>query len=202
MKNKFCTKCQSNKLFSDFGKDSARKDGMIIYCKVCIVKINKIIRKNNNKKRTEYNKKYRKENREKYNNWEKNYYNKNKEKLNMKCQKWRDENGIYITLNAVAKNRAKNKNLVYELNAIIIKEIVENQGNKCALTGISFNFERNNQNRNRPFVPSIDRINNEKGYTTDNIQIVCCIVNKAKNEYQQEIFDEMCEARVRQIHGS
>lgn len=53
----------------------------------------------------------------------------------------------------------------------------------------------------RPFAPSIDRIESKKGYTSDNIQIVCQIVNRAKNEYSQEMFDAMCLARVRQLNG-
>lgn len=59
---------------------------------------------------------------------------------------------------------------------IVVDKIVEQKG-CCALTGFAFVFESNS-----PFQPSIDRIDNSKGYIKDNFQIVISPVNNAGRE--------------------
>lgn len=200
---KKCNKCGETKELSQFGKDKSRNDGLTVSCKICTAIYNKEIRKKHNEKRTEYNREYRLKNKEKYNEWERNYYRNNSDTLRGNAKKWREsESGTFRTLHIVAKARAKKKNIPYELDDKVLMVLSEMQGHACALTGIKFDFSSNNQHRFRPFAPSIDRKENNKGYLWGNIQIVCVIVNKAKNEYSQELFDEMCKARVRKINGS
>lgn len=200
-KNKYCSKCDSEKPLAEFNKDKNRKDGKMIFCKECIVKYSKIIRKRHNQKRTEYNKKYREENRKKYNDWEKDYYNKNNKKMNRTAKKWRITNGRYKIMHLAAQSRARKKNIQYELNPEMIEICIMFQQNKCAITGIEFNHNIDENYNCRPFAPSIDRIENSKGYVLDNIQIVCNMVNKAKNIYKMEIFDEMCRKRMEKLNG-
>ncbi len=201
MKNKLCTKCGEIKDLSCFAKSTHRKDGKVIYCKECIAIYSKDIRKKHNAKRTEYNKKYREENREKYNQWERNNYKKNSQQLSMNAKKWRDENGRFQMMHLSAQNRARKKKIPYELTAAIIHTCLMIQNNKCALTGIEFVLTDENYQW-RPFTPSIDRIDNSKGYTLDNIQLVCTMVNKAKNIYAIELFDKMCRARMEKLNGT
>ncbi len=75
------------------------------------------------------------------------------------------------------------------------------QNNKCRLTGIEFDMTRGGSFRANPYAPSIDRIDNSRGYTADNIQIICHIVNVAKNEYPTDVFDTICRARVAVLGG-
>lgn len=51
-----------------------------------------------------------------------------------------------------------------------------NYTGKCQLTGIKFNLSPN-QN---PFSPTVDRINNKKGYTKANCRVILRAVNAAK----------------------
>jgi hypothetical protein len=202
MKNKYCSKCQLEKSIDEFGRDKSRKDGKYIYCKSCVAEYNKPLRKKHNDKRTAYNKKYRNENREKYNKWERNYYDQNSERLSINAKNWRETySGTFRMLHIISKARAKKKNLEYELDDTILQTLSTLQNDCCALTNIPFDLKSNGF-RYRPFAPSIDRKDSGKGYTYDNIQIVCVIVNKAKNEYPIELFDEMCRARVRKLDGS
>lgn len=95
-----------------------------------------------------------------------------------------------------SRNSAKLKGIEFELEAEVIFAMITVQGNKCALTGMDFTWDWGGEYRANPFAPSIDRRDSRKGYTYDNIQIVCHIVNVAKNEFPQEIFDRMCRART------
>lgn len=64
--------------------------------------------------------------------------------------------------------------------------LIKNQNNKCAISGVSFDLE-SKWNK-----PSLDRIDNTKGYTLDNIQLVTWIVNHSRGELTVEEFKEMC----------
>lgn len=203
IKSKYCSRCQKYKTFDNFTKDKKRQYNLSLYCRDCNREISKIIRKRNNKQRTEYNRKYRNLNRDKYNEWEREYYRKNSTKHLQKSKKWRDTvKGTFRFMHLSAKQRAKRKKLEYSLSVDVLILISESQNNQCSLTGIPFDLKSSHEYRVRPFAPSIDRIDNSKGYTLDNIRIVCIIVNKAKNEYSQEIFDNMCRARVEVLDAS
>jgi len=54
---------------------------------------------------------------------------------------------------------------------------------KCSKTGIDLIIDAN---LNNPYAPSVDRIDNSKGYTLDNIQVVCSIYNYCKNQFSDE----------------
>jgi hypothetical protein len=199
---KTCSRCAESQSLIQFGTDRKRADGKTVYCKTCLKEINRVIRKRHNEKRTQYNRRYRNLNREKYNEWERSNYQRNADKLNANAKKWRDKvEGTFVVMHLAAKDRARRKQIDYVLTPELIKKLCEQQCNKCALTGISFDYSATTQFRNRPFAPSIDRKDSRGGYTLDNIQITCVMVNKAKNEYHQEMFDEMCLARVSQING-
>jgi hypothetical protein len=80
-----------------------------------------------------------------------------------------------------AKKRAKDYNHEFNLpvNIIIDKLAI----GICEATGIPFGFSSMNYN---PYSPSIDRIDSNKGYTEDNIQMTCMIYNFCKNKFTTE----------------
>ena len=104
---KFCSRCKSNKLITDFGKRKDSKDGYHGVCKECRNKSTKKWRESDlyknrvyteddiinekNRKRKYYvdnredvlkrSKEYRDSNKDKYKEYKKNYYNTNREKL-------------------------------------------------------------------------------------------------------------------------
>lgn len=100
------------------------------------------------------------------------------------------------------RGSAQQRGLDFELTSETVHAMIIVQGAKCILTGIPFDWGFGGKFRANPFAPSIDRRDSSKGYTYDNIQIVCYIVNLAKNQYPIEMFDRMCIARVEQLsHG-
>lgn len=196
-----CSKCCTTKPIEDFGRDRNRHTGRTIYCRDCTRAIQKEIRKRNNAQRTEYNRQYRTANRQQYRDWERENYTKRKEIRLKQAKNWRETlSGSARMLCLAAQHRSQRKSLSFEIDANVIETLIKCQGERCALTGISFNYASDGVHRYRPFAPSIDRKDNSCGYTYDNIRIVCCIVNKARNEYPIELFDLMCRARVEQLN--
>lgn len=64
----------------------------------------------------------------------------------------------------------------------------------CEVTGLRFDLSGNINES--PFLPSIDQIVPGKGYTRDNVQVVCLIYNYAKNCYSHEDVLTMAKALV------
>ena len=99
------------------------------------------------------------------------------------------------------KYRTKKNGWDFDITAEFIRELFFNQNGKCALTKIPFTFKpiKHNSHKGRckdPFSPSIDRIDSSKGYTKDNVRLVCMIVNLALNEFGDKNFSKMCEGFI------
>lgn len=55
---------------------------------------------------------------------------------------------------------------------------MEAQGHRCSLSGVPFSLEvLGHGAAPRPYAPSIDRIDARRGYTADNIRIICWAAN-------------------------
>lgn len=66
----------------------------------------------------------------------------------------------------------------------------------CALTGVPFVHKKHTL---LPWRASLDRLDNTKGYTEDNVDTVAKIVNGSKGAYSLTDFDKMCIERVREL---
>jgi len=100
-------------------------------------------------------------------------------------------------LNVLRKNansRASGKTS-YDLDLEFLIDLYHKQNKKCAITGILFRLDR--CGTKRAFAPSIDRIECSKGYTKDNVRLVCLVVNIALNDFGDNIFDEMCSEYIK-----
>lgn len=72
----------------------------------------------------------------------------------------------------------------------VINKYFEQNG-VCALSGMILTFD--NEESNEISDLSIDRIDSNKGYTYNNIQIVSSIVNKSKSDLKNEEYIRLCE---------
>ena len=70
-----------------------------------------------------------------------------------------------------------------------LEHLLELQGNRCALTGIPFNFHTPDGNRN--LLPSPDRIDSNGHYEIGNIQVVCQFINSWKSDSDNEVFKRL-----------
>tara|TARA_R110000796_G_C14235142_1_gene396507 strand:- start:26 stop:526 length:501 start_codon:yes stop_codon:yes gene_type:complete len=118
----------------------------------------------------------------------KEQYDKNKEKYREEAAKWREDNLEQDKENKIqwqkdnfekqkvyaAKNRAKQKNIYFELTEQDIKDVWP-EDNKCPALGIPL---KRNEGVLCDNSSSLDRVDNNKGYTRDNIQIVSMLANQ------------------------
>lgn len=212
---KKCRDCNLVKPFEDYHLDVAKTDMRRSYCKDC-----SIIRSRNNYQKNKErvlakSKKYRKENPERVARNHRNYAEKNKEKLRIYLSQYHAENKQRLKnvletnhykrlsyLITAAKNRAKIKNLEFNLCIDNVFPKLLYQNFRCAVLNVEFDLRFSSDFSVSPFGISIDKIDSKKGYTADNVQLVCNIVNMAKSQFPIEIFDQMCRARVEVLNAS
>lgn len=125
----------------------------------------------------ESGKKYRSNNKEKI----KQYFKQNGKKY-YSTEKRRKKyiDNVELELFHHAKHRAKTKRLEFNLTKedIIIP-------NTCPIFGVPLNFENKNN------VPTLDRIDSNKGYIKGNIQVISFKANRLKNNGSIEEFKKI-----------
>lgn len=91
----------------------------------------------------------------------------------------------------IVEKTVKNKDT--NLNPVQLDELLtlllDQQENRCALTGISFNFH--DPNADKALLPSPDRIDSNGHYEAGNLQIVCKFVNFWKGATENEEFKRL-----------
>ena len=90
-----------------------------------------------------------------------------------------------------ARKRAKLKERDSDLTEDVARSIWRRCKGRCELTGIPFDFAKLDGCRRRPFMPSIDRIDCAKGYTVENIRVVCTAANLAMNQWGEDVLFRM-----------
>lgn len=96
-----------------------------------------------------------------------------------------------------ARKRASAKGLECTITSDDVARCYIRSGMRCALTSCSFTTDKAEGAHKAPFAPSIDRIDCRKGYTPDNIRLVCVAVNYALGEWGEEIFARIARGYVR-----
>lgn len=157
---KYCCKCEEWKLIENFHINS---NGIKhSYCNPCRLSYTKI--KN---KEYQQNKEYRE------------IRNRRQVEARGRASKTR----LCAMFNTTRFNAGKRK-INFELTQELFNLLFFLQDYKCKQTGIPLDFT--SMQGKRPFGPTIDRIDNSKGYTIDNVQIVCNIYNYAKNQFTHD----------------
>ena len=93
-----------------------------------------------------------------------------------------------------AKSRAKTRGLPFDIDLPFIMGLMAECDYRCAQTGIPLQLRcpRTGATQN-PYSPSLDRIDNAKGYTRDNVQVVCFIFNQAKSVFDDSVVFDFVE---------
>jgi hypothetical protein len=200
---KECRICHKNKLFEFFNKSISGKYGYANECKEC---------RSKQRKKLSYKKQLTgtkicpgceiKKNVLKFNGDTKNKdglqtYCKECKSLQMqKCNSIFDSfiKKIFRDLIKNAKKRSKQMEVHITINDIVT--LYKKQKGLCALTGIKMTHNGYIYNSDQYIINnwniSIDRINSNKDYTKDNIQLVCAIVNRMKVDLSDDNFVKLC----------
>lgn len=90
-----------------------------------------------------------------------------------------------------ARDRAKKKNLQFDLTLKFLLELWDKQNGLCAISGIPMTCTFN---QGRIFTNvSIDKIDPKGGYTQDNVQLVCQAINQLKSDWTMETVLYICK---------
>ena len=87
---------------------------------------------------------------------------------------------------------AKKRNIKVLINKDDVIELYIKQNKKCAHTNDVLSLEKDNN-----FSLSIDRIDSQKDYTVDNIQLITALANHMKNDYTNDDFISLCESVIK-----
>lgn len=90
------------------------------------------------------------------------------------------------------KSGAEKRGIRFAIEKEDIRALAERQQWTCARTGLPLDLTMGKGQL--PFGPTIDRIDNERGYEVENIQLVCYIYNVAKNRFTDEDVLKFAEA--------
>jgi hypothetical protein len=93
------------------------------------------------------------------------------------------------------RKRANYKGIPFDLDGEWIKTKVIN--GVCESTNIPFVLEPNISSIN-PFIPSIDRVDSNKGYTKDNCRIVIYGFNSMKSIHDDATLIKFCKGFIKQ----
>ena len=148
---KKCCICKEEKPLSGFSKNLASKDGLQYKCRPCDV---------------EYQRKRKAADPQKVINYSKQYQQNKRKDFDYRLQ---------MLINA-SKQRAKLKSRQHSINVDDLKAIYPKDG-CCPIFGMKLEFNSAGFRENSP---SIDRIDSQKGYTKDNIQIISWKANRIK----------------------
>jgi hypothetical protein len=94
----------------------------------------------------------------------------------------------------ILKNRAKNKNLVFNLTGNDLWSLFLKQNKKCALSGLTIIFPSAWGAKSKTQITaSLDRIDSTQGYIKDNVQWVHKKINSMKMDMTDQEFISLCK---------
>ena len=101
------------------------------------------------------------------------------------------------TLMTYLKRKAKERDLDFSVTSQELWELFLKQEGKCALSGVALNLEtkinsQHNLDRTQ-HTASLDRIDNSKPYTLDNVQWIHKILNHMRRQYSVEEYVKWCK---------
>lgn len=100
-----------------------------------------------------------------------------------------------------AKTRAADKGLEFDLSIQWAEEELERSAYLCPLTGIAFDRTISARGRRSPYGPSIDRVDNSRGYVTDNCRVVITAINIMMSDWGEDVFETVAKGFSRRLRN-
>ena len=211
-----CATCDEEKELNEFNKNKSNKSGVSYICKKCHSEYRRQHYLANKIKVIEQVNQYRLNNPDKYdfkktdkiNSFNKKagrtirvkclkcenllYTNKTDIDNNVKkycsneCRRKDNKSPYHYYLKNI-KSRVIKRNMEFNLTEEYLKDLLENkQNNKCAISNINIQIKHPNETTTLYDTASLDRIDNNKGYTEDNVQWVVLGINYMKLDFSNE----------------
>lgn len=86
------------------------------------------------------------------------------------------------------KKNAQVRGIEFALTPDELYTLVVRAKGCCELTGLFFNDDKADGVRRRPYGMSIDRIDCQRGYSIDNLRLICIAMNIALNQWGEDVF--------------
>jgi hypothetical protein len=203
---KVCKLCKEELSINNFWKNPSNKDGYFGKCKVCATKTKDI----NTLKKQKYLEDnlwtcstcsitlpLTKENFHKRNDSDTGFQHRCKKCLNAVSSRTTrkiNHSDLDLFLKDIfhlATYRSKKLNRENDISIKFLKELWETQKGLCALTNLPM---QHSISKGKLFNNlSIDRIDSSLGYTKNNIQLVCSVVNRMKSDLSSKEFYNICK---------
>lgn len=172
---KICTLCKIEKEFSEFRKQKKGRFGLTARCKSC-----EKIRHNE----------YRLSHLEHYAELQRLRRIKMQDMVNASDRIYRGRyhksvDGYASKLLSGARGRSKKKRLECNLDSEWVRSKLSFL--KCEVTGFDLTIENGGKYKTHPLQPTLDRIDSSKGYTKENVQVVCWWYNAMKQDWTDEM---------------
>lgn len=100
-----------------------------------------------------------------------------------------------------ARARDVQRGRITSINQEWVVRQIRRQNYKCAITGVRFSDKVVESARINPFSPSIDRIDNARGYETGNVRIVIFAVNMMMLDWGLSVFDLVATEYTKNKNG-
>lgn len=179
---KMCPKCKTD---AEFGINKARKNGLQVWCRNCL----RDYRRSKRQEKSVYNKRYQGLNSDAMKAYRRQWRKENKGHVKRYYSDYfQTPNGRAAKLIAGIRNRCKYNGMPCTIASNNLIPILSK--GICQTTGIPLDFET----IAGPFSPSVDRIDHQRGYEPNNIQIVVLIYNLAKRNWTHEDVLELAKA--------
>ena len=113
-------------------------------------------------------------------------YENNKEVHLQAARDWRKRNHARVLL-AQCK-RSKDCSLTLEdVERMLLAGV-------CSVTGLQLTLDFKGVSRRNPWAPSIDRLDNSRGYHPDNVRLVCCAFNIMRSDFSDDVVRTLARA--------
>ena len=183
LQKKACTVCGTIKPFSEFGPRPAKKDGRRSDCKACVASASRArtASLSEEERRTKYRAEYA-NHREKKLDAAKAYNRAHPDRVRangLRSKRLRWATGLIISLRC----RARRSNLEFNLTTEALEHLFDEQGGRCFWFGLPMKASIEKRD---PLRPSVDRLDNTKGYTIDNIVLTCMFANMGRSSMSVE----------------
>ncbi|MFA5031341.1 MAG: HNH endonuclease [Patescibacteria group bacterium] len=178
---KICPCCKKEKdLELGFSKCRRCKSGYASYCKKCVRELQYKWEKENKQHRIEYQKKWRQG--DKFKEWSSRWNQTPRRKKHNKkrYKKYYQTPKGHAVINLIkAKRREKKRQLINDLTANQVLELLQEQNNKCKICQKNFS-ENLPYTLDHIFPVSLSKPG-DPGLTKSNVQLLCAICNRRKS---------------------